>query len=89
MRARSILGGIAAAILFSVHIAGAQDTKAPRVGVILQGGPWYAIVEGLRDGLRELGLAEGKQFVLDVRDTRGDLKAVEDAAKILNSRKST
>ena len=88
MRARSILGGIAAAILFSVHIAGAQDTKAPRVGVILQGGPWYAIVEGLRDGLRELGLAEGKQFVLDVRDTRGDLKAV-DAAKILNSRKST
>ena len=87
MRTRSILVGIAAAILFSVHVAGAQDTKVPRVGVILQGGPWYAIVEGLRDGLRELGLAEGKQFVLDIRDTRGDLKAVEDAAKSLEQQK--
>ena len=68
MRARSILGGIAAAILFSVHIAGAQDTKAPRVGVILQGGPWYGIVEGLRDGFCSCGWPRSNQFVLDVAD---------------------
>jgi putative tryptophan/tyrosine transport system substrate-binding protein len=87
MRARFLLSGVAAAILFSVHVASAQDTRVPRVGVILQGGPWYAIVEGLRDGLRELGLVEGKQFVLDIRDTRGDLKAVEEAAKNFEQQK--
>jgi putative ABC transport system substrate-binding protein len=35
------------------------------------------VVDGLRQGLRELGLEEGKGIVLDVRDTKGDLKAVE------------
>jgi len=53
----------------------------------LQGGPWYAVVEGLRDGLNELGLVEGKNFVLEIRDTEGDLKAVERAAKELEQAK--
>ena len=53
----------------------------------MQGGPWYAVVEGLRDGLNELGLVEGKNFVLEIRDTEGDLKAVERAAKELEQTK--
>lgn len=53
----------------------------------MQGGPWYAVVEGLRDGLNELGLVEGKNFVLEIRDTEGDLKAVERAAKELEQAK--
>jgi len=73
------------ATLLPVHPARAQDI--PRVGIILQGGPWYAIVNGLRDGLRELGLVEGTQFVFDIRDTRGDLKAVEEAARSLEQQK--
>jgi putative ABC transport system substrate-binding protein len=68
-------------------VASAQQPKAPKVGVILQGGPWYAVVEGLRDGLNELGLVEGKNFVLEIRDTEGDLKAVERAAKELEQAK--
>jgi hypothetical protein len=53
------------------------------VGVILQGGPWYSVLDGLREGLNRLGLIEGTSFVLDVRDTAGDLKAAEDAARLL------
>jgi len=60
----------------------AQPTKVFRVGVIHQGGPYKAVVNGLQDGLRQLGLEEGKQFSLDIRDSKGDLKAVEEAAKV-------
>jgi putative ABC transport system substrate-binding protein len=65
----------------------AQQARVYRIGVILQGGPYYAAIEGLRDGLRELGLEEGKQFVLHVRDTKGDLKSVEAAARSLEEQK--
>jgi putative ABC transport system substrate-binding protein len=34
-----------------------------------------------------LGLVEGKQFLLEIRDTRGDLKAVEEAARSLEREK--
>jgi putative ABC transport system substrate-binding protein len=60
----------------------AQPTKLFRVGVIHQGGPYKTVVDGLQDGLRQLGLEEGKQFLLNVRDSKGDLKAVEEAAKV-------
>jgi ABC-type uncharacterized transport system substrate-binding protein len=60
----------------------AQPTKLFRVGVIHQGGPYKAVVNGLQDGLRQLGLEEGKQFSLIIRDSKGDLKAVEEAAKV-------
>ncbi len=44
----------------------AQQARVYRIGVILQGGQYSAAIDGLRDGLRELGLEEGKQFVLHV-----------------------
>jgi ABC-type uncharacterized transport system substrate-binding protein len=53
------------------------------VGVIFQGGEWDAVLDGLRDGLRELGLEEGQHLVLELRDTKGDLKAVDEAARNL------
>ena len=59
----------------------AQQAKVYRVGVIHQGGPYKAVVDGLRDGLRQSGMEEGKHFVLDIRDAKGDLKAVEEAAR--------
>jgi ABC-type uncharacterized transport system substrate-binding protein len=62
-------------------LAEAEQTTVYRVGVIHAGGPYYATIEGLRDGLRELGLEEGKHFVLEIRDTKGDLKAVEAVAR--------
>jgi putative tryptophan/tyrosine transport system substrate-binding protein len=44
-------------------------------------------VDGLRKGLAELGLEEGKQFILHVRDGKGDLNAVEQAARDLEREK--
>ena len=40
-------------------------------------------VVGLRDGLRELGYHEGEQFVIGVRFTQGDIKALLTAAREL------
>jgi ABC-type uncharacterized transport system substrate-binding protein len=59
----------------------AQQSKVPRIGVILPGGPLHGTIEGLRYGLQELGLQEGKQFTLVIRDTKGDLKIAEEAAR--------
>jgi putative ABC transport system substrate-binding protein len=68
-------------------LAEAQQPKPYRVGVILPGDAWYEIINGLRFGLRQLGLEEGKQFVLDIRDTKADLKAAEEAARNLEREK--
>jgi putative ABC transport system substrate-binding protein len=78
---------VAAAILVSCHLAEAQQTKVYRVGVILQGGPYYDAINGLRDGLKELRLTEGKHYVLEIRDAKGDLKVVEEAARNLEREK--
>jgi len=39
------------------------------------------MVEGLKVGLKAHGLEEGKHFILRIRDTAGDLNAVEEAAQ--------
>jgi putative tryptophan/tyrosine transport system substrate-binding protein len=65
----------------------AQQPKVYRVGVLLAGEAWYEIIDGLRAGLKELGLEEGKQIVLEIRDTKGDLKAAEEAARNLEQEK--
>jgi len=59
----------------------AQQQKIFRIGVVYPGGPLRDIIDGLRAGLKELGLAEGKQFTLAIEDTKGDTKAAEAAAK--------
>jgi putative tryptophan/tyrosine transport system substrate-binding protein len=68
-------------LLGCVVMADAQQAKVYRVGVIHQGGPYRAVVDGLRDGLRQLGYEEGKQILLEIRDTKSDPKLVEEAAK--------
>ena len=65
----------------------AQQPKVYRVGVITVGGPYYEVIDGLRAGLKQLGLEEGKQFILEIRDTKGDAKAAEEAAKDLEKEK--
>jgi ABC-type uncharacterized transport system substrate-binding protein len=61
--------------------------KVHRVGVIHHGGDWHTWEDGLRQGLREFGLEEGKHIVLEIRETKGDLKAVEVAARDLEQGK--
>jgi len=65
----------------------AQQARVYRVGVVLEGGLYFSAVDGLRDGLKELGLEEGKLLVLDVRDAKSDLRSVEAAARMLEGEK--
>ena len=85
---RSALAGIPILALIAMTlVAEAQQDRVYRVGVILQGGSYSTTIDGLRDGLKELGLEERKQVVLDVRDAKGDLKSVEAAARSLEGEK--
>jgi putative ABC transport system substrate-binding protein len=59
----------------------ARETRAYRIGVIHQGGPYRAVVEGFRSGLKELGFEEGKKISLQVRETKNDANMIEEAAK--------
>ena len=74
--------------LFTMSLsARAQQARLYRVGVLLLGDPHSSTMDGLRDGLKELGLEEAKQFVFDVRDGKGDLRSVEAAARNLEAAK--
>ena len=78
---------LATMLLTAVPLAEAQQPKLYRVGVITTGGSWYETIDGLRSGLRQLGFEEGKQFILAIRDTKGDIKAAEEAARNLEQAK--
>jgi putative ABC transport system substrate-binding protein len=69
-------------ICFSQAIA-AQPAKPYRIGVLFPGGAQYETLNGLREGLKELGLEEGKQFVLVIKETKGETAAAEQGAKML------
>ena len=70
--------------------AGATESQSPRVyqvGVVHLGGTYQLAVDGLRDGLKELGLEEGKRLALHVRDAKGDLEALKAAARELEAQR--
>jgi len=77
----------AAALVFDLPAAplGAEQpaTTVHRVGVVLEGGPYHAAIDGLKDGLKELGFEEGKQYILHIRDVKGDLTTVAETARNL------
>ena len=83
-----VLATLVVGALATPRAAAQQAGKVFRVGVIHQGGPSSdRTIDGLREGLKALGLEEGKHVVLDIRDTKGDLTAVEAAAKTLEQEK--
>jgi len=90
MKRRTFIAGLGAAAGWPILCgrgADAQNFRAHTVGVILQGDPWYEVVDGLREGLSRLGWLEGKEFIFDIRDTHGDLQAVTEAAVALERAK--
>jgi putative ABC transport system substrate-binding protein len=64
------------------RFADGQSTKPQRIGIIHPGGSQNETVDGLRQGLKELGWSEDK-IVLDVRDVKGDAAAAEKEATAL------
>jgi ABC-type uncharacterized transport system substrate-binding protein len=79
---KTVIASALSAILFGLCLpVKAQQSKPYRVGVLVPGEAWYEIVDGLRVGLKQLGFEEGKQYVLSIRDWKGDAKAAEEAAR--------
>jgi len=84
MAHRVVVACLAALAFVCAHLCHAQQTKtAYRIGVIHEGGSFYAIIDGLKAELKTLGLEEGKQYVLETRDLKSDRKAASEAAVIL------
>ena len=77
-----VIGVVLSAVLLALcSDAHAQQAKIYRVGVLIPGEAWYEIIDGLKAGLRQLGVEEGKQYTLVIRDWKGDAKIAEEAAK--------
>lgn len=70
-------------LLAAAHALGAQEARVHQVGVVVLGGRYLETIDGLRHGLKHLGLEEGRQFVLHVRDLNGNRDLVESAARDL------
>jgi ABC-type uncharacterized transport system substrate-binding protein len=85
MRRREFIAVLAAVIPGArlLRPAHAQTSGVRRIGVVYQGGPYEASIEGLRDGLKAAGLEEGRHIALLVRNVRGDAAAAEAAARAL------
>jgi putative ABC transport system substrate-binding protein len=87
MSKKLIISLLAALSLATVPTAKAQTHKSYRVGVIHEGGQYNATIDGLTDGLRELGLEPGKDVLLDIRDVHGNRTAADEAARSLEREK--
>src|SRR5919107_3265168 len=85
MRRREFIAVLAALIPGArlLRPAHAQTSVIRRIGVIYQGGPYEASIEGLRDGLKAAGLEEGRHVALLLRNAKGDAAAAEAAARAL------
>jgi putative tryptophan/tyrosine transport system substrate-binding protein len=70
-----------------VCAAEAQSARVYQVGVVHLGGAYQLAVDGLRAGLKEQGLEDGKRVKLHVRDAKGDLEALKKVARELEAQR--
>jgi putative ABC transport system substrate-binding protein len=85
MGERRVRLALAALLLTVPFVAEAQSARRPyRIGVLNEAfAATHPTVEGLKAGLREAGLAEGRDVSFDVRFTEGDAQATRAAAAAL------
>jgi putative ABC transport system substrate-binding protein len=85
MGERRVRLALAALLLTVPFVAEAQPARRPyRIGVLNEAfAATHPTVEGLKAGLREAGLAEGRDVSFDVRFTEGDAQATRAAAAAL------
>ena len=70
-------------------MAGAQETKIPRIGFLFASNPATASarIEAFREGLRQLGYVEGKNYTIEFRFAEGKIDRVPAfAAELVNSK---
>src|SRR5262245_49656809 len=80
---KEIVWLVAIFLLAAGTFAEAQETKKlPQIGVLYPGfsGVSDPPVAGFRQGLRELGYAEGKSIAIEYRDAEGKLDRLPDLA---------
>lgn len=79
------LGALTVVWMLLLAKAGAEEARRPyRIGVLNEAGAAnHPTVEGLKIGLRELGLQEGRDVTFDIRFTKGDPSAMNTAAAAL------
>ena len=82
---RCVVTAVAILLWLPVHAAEAQQAPRPfRIGVL--NAAWAAshpTVEGLKAGLKELGVQDGRDVTFDIRFTEGKLDAMPAAASAL------
>jgi putative ABC transport system substrate-binding protein len=65
----------------------AQSPAMRRIGVLTPGGDFAPVLEGLRQGLAQLGYVEGKQVTFIIEDTKMEtLDPVKSAMKLLEAK---
>jgi putative ABC transport system substrate-binding protein len=84
---RQTRSGLAIALAAAFFAAASPDARAQgagrayRIGVLNEAlAANHPTVEGLKAGLRELGLAEGRDVAFEIRFTQGDADAIRDGA---------
>jgi putative ABC transport system substrate-binding protein len=69
MTAKILIWLLATVLLITARPAEAQPTKIPRIGYLSGSGPEAPTIVGFRRGLGELGYIEGKNILIEYRDT--------------------
>lgn len=60
-----------------------EEDKTYKIAVVLLGGAYSQALNGLKDEMKGLGYLEGKNIFYDVKDTKGDQKAIGQAVEEL------
>lgn len=71
---------LTALLLVAVTAPVSAQGKPQRIGVLHPGGAQSETIDGLRQGMKDLGLQEGAALQLDVRDVGGDASGTEKEA---------
>ena len=87
MTRKSFLFLLVTIAFVAATLAHAQPKKPFHVGVVHEGGDYDTIVEGLKEGLRQLGLEPGKDVLLDIRSVEGSRAAAAESARSLEQAK--
>jgi tetratricopeptide (TPR) repeat protein len=82
MKVRIVLSTFALVVWATIHLAEAQQPKkVPRVGLLISASDVIApFTDAFRQGLRELGYVEGKNYVLEIRGGGAEPDRLSDLA---------